>query len=324
MPLSRSEFQKVDPYLTKLSIEYANRPDSFIGTKLFPVIPTGGEVSGLFKVFAKANRFKYYDGKDKRSRLARSAQIHAEMAADKTFSCNEYALHDGVYARDYKTFLSKGLDLIEFAVQLVTDAILMGREKRIAALLQSGSVLTNTAALSGNDRWDVFASESSDPFDDAETMRNSIHSLTGLDMNTVAMGRQVYNKLKQHPSIIERIKFTVTAIGKAITPALMAQAFDVEEVLVGNPLYVTTKEGQSATLGYMWGKNVIGAYVNRSAPTNRTQMLGSIFSVDGNEAPIMRKWYEDGVKGTFVEGEIDEDEVLVDLNCAYLFTTVVS
>jgi hypothetical protein len=324
MPLSRSEFQKVDPYLTNLSIEYANRPDAFIGTKLMPVIPTGGEISGLFKQFAKANRFKDYDGKDKRSRLARSGQVHSEMGDDQTFACNEYSLHDGVYQRDYKVFLSKGLDLVEYAIQLVVDALMMGREKRISALLQSGSVLTNTAALSGNDRWDVFTSESSDPFADVETMRNSIHSLTALDLNTLAVGRQVYNQLKQHPSIIERIKFTMTAIGKNITPALMAQAFDVEEFLVGNPLRVTTDEGQAATLGYIWGKNVIGAFVNRSAPTNRTQMLGSIFSVEGNEAPIMAKWYEDGVKGTFVEGTIDEDEKVVDANCAYLFTTVVS
>jgi hypothetical protein len=319
--LSRQELQQVDPYLTKISIEYANRPDAYIATQALPIINTEGKTTGRYRKFKKGNMFRKYD--DARARLSRSSKVHVEMDTDGTFACIQRALHDGIDDRDAKEFMSQGLDLQEFAVRIVTDAVLLGREYRVASLLTSASVLTNYAGLTGNDMWDVYTSASSDPWDDVETMRNSIHANTGAEMNIIIIGRQVYNKLRNHPAIIDRIKYTMGIQDGKVTPQLLAAAFDVEKVLIGNPLYQTTKEGQTETLGYIWGKNVIGAFVDQ-APTNRSRTLGFIPSLYGSNAVQMAKWYEQSVKGTFVEGTIDEDEIIVDANCAYLLQTVVT
>lgn len=319
--LSRYEMQQVDPYLTKLSIEYANRPDAFIAHQALPIINSEGKTTGRYRKFKKGNMFRKYD--DARARLASSSQVHVEMDTDGTFACVERALHDGIADRDAKEFLSQGLDLQEFAVRVVTDAVLLGREYRVAALLTSISVLNNYLALTTADRWDNFTSASSDPFDDVEMMRNSIHATTGLEMNRIVMGRQVYNKLKLHPYVLDRIKYTMNIREGKVTPELLAAAFDVDKVLIGNPLYQTTKEGQTETLGYIWGKNVIGMAVD-DAPTNRSRTLGFIPSLYGSNAVQMAKWYEQNVKGTYVEGTIDEDEIIVDANCGYLLQTAVS
>jgi len=321
MSLSRYEMQQVDPYLTKLSIEYANRPDAFIAHQVLPIINTEGKTTGRYRKYKKGNMFRKYD--DARARLAASSAVHVEMDTDGTFACIQRALHDGIADRDAKEFISQGLDLQELAVRVVTDAVLLGREYRVAANLVSSSVLTNYSALASADRWDNFTSASSDPFDDVETMRNSIHANTGIEMNVIVAGRQVYNKLKLHPYVLDRIKYTMNIREGKVTPELLAAAFDVEKFLVGNPLYVSTKEGQTETLGYIWGKNVIGACVDMN-PTNRARTLGFIPSLYGTPAVQMAKWYEDNVKGTYVEGTIDEDEIIVDANCGYLLQTVVS
>jgi len=320
--VSRWEISQTDPYLTKLSLDYANRPGAFIASQMMPIIDTQGILSGLYRRFKKGNMFRTYD--DAVARLARTSRVVIEMDTDGTFACVPRGLHDGIAARDAKAFMTAGLSLQEYATRVVTDAILLGREYRVASLLTSASYLTNYAALTGNDRWDVYTAAASDPFDDVETMRSSIHSTTGQEMNRIMLGRQVYNKLKHHPVIIDRIKYTMGIRDGKVTPELLAAAFDVERVLVGNPLYVTTKLGQSVTLGYVWGKNVIGAYVE-PAPTNFSRTLGFIFSALGVlESPLMREWNEEGPNATFVEGGLDEDEVICDANCGYLLQTVVS
>lgn len=321
MSLFQSGVLQADPYLTNLSIEYANRPDGWIGAKVLPVISTNGLVTGRFRKFTLGNRFRKFD--DVRARMTRSAGVRAGMDTDDTFACIERALHDGFTQREAKTFMSNGLNLDEFAVRLVTDALLLNREARVAALLLSSSVITHYSALTGNDRWDITTSADADPFADIETARDSIHSLTGAEMNTVILGRQVFYKARRSPVVIDVVKYTMQATSNKLTPALLAAAFDVDTVHVGNPLYVTTKEGQSETLGYVWGKNAVGMYVN-PAPTNQSLTTGAIFSVNGNEAPLMDKWDERGVKGTFVEGTVDDVEKIIAANCAYLFQTVVS
>jgi hypothetical protein len=321
--LSRFEVFQVDPYLTNLSIEYANRPDAFIAAQAMPRINTEGKISGRYRRFKKGSFFRSYDGHDMRGSLAKSTRVIVELDTDGTFACIRRALHDGFDSRDAKEYMTAGISLDELAVRVVTDSILLGREARVAALYTSESVLTNYSALTGNDRWDVYSSASSDPIDDIETMRNSIHSTTGQNMNAVILGRQVYNKVKNHPLLIDRIKYTMQATTNKITPALLAQAFDVEKVLIGDALKLTTKEGQSETLGYVWGKNVIGAYIDPN-PTNRSRTLAirpSMLTTDNVE---FRQWTETPVTGTFVEGQIDEDEVVVDANCGYLLQTVIS
>jgi hypothetical protein len=322
MSLSRYELQQTDEYLTRLSLEYANRPDSFIASQAAPVIPTEGLISGIYRKFKLGNMFKVYN--DIRARLSLSQQALYEMDTDGTFKCLEHALHDGIADRDKDEFIGKGIDLVDYAVRVVTDSILLGREYRVATLLTtSGNYGANTSALTGNDRWDVASSGDADPFEDIETMRNAIHAGCGKEMNTMILGRQVFYKCRRNPFIIDSVKYTMAAKNQNLTPELLAQAFGVDRVLIGHPLYVTTKEGQAETLGYVWGKNAIGAYIDPN-PTNRTSTLAAIFSRYNTDGVQMRKWYNDDVKGTYVEGWIDEDEKIIDSKCGYLLQTVVS
>jgi hypothetical protein len=73
------------------------------------------------------------------------------------------------------------------------------------------------------------------------------------------MGRAVFNALKNHPTIIERIKYTSSAIP---TTQLLAALFDVDEVLVAASLVNTAAEGQTKSISYNFGKSVLLAYSN--------------------------------------------------------------
>jgi len=318
--ISRHEIQSVDPYLTNLSIAYGNRPDGFIASKLFPILNTEGKRTGRYRKWGKG-LFREYE--DEMPRLDHANRIQINLDDDGTFACVVRAMEDGIADRDRGEFISQSIDLAEVINRYLTDAVLVGRERRVATIAASSSYMTNYSALSVADRWDNYTSADSDPFDDVDTMRASIHSKTGLPMNTIVLGRQVYDKVKHHPLILDRIKYTMAATGRNITPELLAAAFDVETVIVGDALYITSKEGQTETLGYIWGKNVIGAYVD-PAPSNMSQTLGLIPSVYGNAGLVTTRWYDEGAEGEFIRVKADEDEILVEADCGYLLQTVVS
>lgn len=319
---TRAKLWQVDPYLTTLSIEYANRPDGYIAKEVFPILDSEKKRTGRYRKFRGDTRFRKYD--DEMPKIGHANEIDFNLDTDGTYACVDRALEVGIADKDRDEFVSQGIDLVEAGMRALTDSIMIGREYRTM------SIVTNTTNMSGYyadltvaNRWDNYTSADSDPFDDVETMRASIHSSTGGQMNRLLIGRQVFDKVKHHPLVLDRIKYTMAATVNNVTPALLAQAFGVEKVLVGDPLYVTTDEGQTVSLGYIWGKIALGYYVPPTL-TNECMAFGFIPSYYGGDAVVTERWRETGARGEYVRVGVDEDEVLVAAMAGYLFRAVVS
>lgn len=322
MSLSRAKIQQVDPYLTKLMIDYANRPDAYIANAAMPFVFVDGKRTGRYRKFTKEG-FKNYNGVDIRARLTEGHKIDFDFDTDGTYALRQRVLWDGIDQVDRDEYRGQ-LPLEEIISRRVTDARLIAREMRVAALYTSGTYLTNYSALTVANRWDNYASADSDPFDDVETMRNSIHSNTGLEMTDLFIGRQVFHKVRRHPLIVDSVKNTMAATNENLTPKLLAQAFAVKRVHIGNALYVTTKEGQTISLGYAWGKNVIGAYIDQN-PTNFTNSLGMTFTnYNGGAGHAIERFEKQSIHADIIKIWADEDEEVIDVGCGYLLNTVVS
>src|SRR6185503_3094154 len=66
------------------------------------------------------------------------------------------------------------------------------------------------------------ADASSDPFTDIANQQTTILQNTGMMANTLTLGWQVYQALRKHPLVIDRVKYTMQADAKNITPELLA------------------------------------------------------------------------------------------------------
>src|SRR4051794_40264194 len=80
----------------------------------------------------------------------------------------------------------------------------------------------NTPFLPWNDA-------ASDPISNTSTWQILFRQLTGFKWNVCVMGAFVMAALKQHPDIIDRIKFTQKGI---VSEDLIATLFDVDELYV--------------------------------------------------------------------------------------------
>jgi hypothetical protein len=94
---------------------------------------------------------------------------------------------------------------------------------------------------------------------------------------------RVWSRLRQHPKIIDRFKYTDLEDGYASTEQLR-KVFGVERFIVFEALYDTSLFGLTPSLDYVWGRNAFLAYIP-PAPARRTPSLGYSFWLDHVTGP---------------------------------------
>ncbi len=240
----------VDPVLTEIARGYNNA--SLIGTNLFPIVTVSKE-GGKIPQFNK-EAFKIYN--TERAIRAKSNRISPEGRTSIDFVLEE---HDLEYPMDYREIDEDVTPLKIYATHVVSDGISLRLEKLIADLAQnlatypSGNKITLSSA-------DKFSTTTSDPFSVFETAKEGIRSKIAKRPNVCLLGASSYKALKNHPAILDRIKYTQHAV---ITPELLRNLLDFDELYIGDAVYAN----DSNTFLDIWSDNAIVAYVPK-AKTN--------------------------------------------------------
>ena len=87
------------------------------------------------------------------------------------------------------------------------------------------------------------------------TIRDSIF----VDPNTLMLSKKVYDKIVDHPAIVERMKYSQLGV---LTTDLLARFFDVDHVIIGAAKKDSSVEGQSDSVSDIWGRDALLAFVN--------------------------------------------------------------
>ena len=309
----------VDAVLSQFAIQYRQDQNLFIADAVSPRVPVMKE-SDKYIIYTKKDRFTL--PASKRADGTAANKITWGKDTEGTYVCEEYALRDVVTDRA-KANADKPIDLQLDTQQFLQDLIMLDREKRAADLLFSGTTFSGyTAALAVADRWDNYESSSSDPFADIETMRTSVISNSMKFPNVLTLGYQVYEKLCNHPLVLDRVKGGATTnIPALLAEAELAKLFKVDRVLVGRAIVNANNVGQTASYGFVWGKYALMAYIN-PAPLQVKKVTCSLSPMAQDFRT--KRWRDEEVNGEWVEtGEII-DEIVPAAACGYLFSTVVS
>jgi hypothetical protein len=165
----------------------------------------------------------------------------------------------------------------------------------------------------------------SDPVTDIVTGKRTIKTNTGFTPNTLLLGGEVWDKLKEHPDIIERFKHTQKGI---LTKDLIAQVFEIERIIVADAVYATNEEGGTGAYAQIFGKNALLCY---SAPKPSVLMpsAGYIFAWSGyggrNAFGVTINRYRiDLAKSDRIEGELAYDAKVVGSDLGYYFSGAVA
>lgn len=152
-----------------------------------------------------------------------------------------------------------------------------------------------------------FSNGNSDPIKFIADQKLAMHEQTGRTPNRLAIGANVFNTLCQHEGILERVKYGgATANPASVTKNVLAQLFEIDELVVLMSIYNQAKQGADADMTFIGDPNAMLLAYATDAPSVDEPSAGYIFTWDmlgdGNILPI---FHYDGAHGThseYIEG----------------------
>jgi hypothetical protein len=326
MPQPTQSQVHVDAILTNISVAYMQKAENFIADKVFPVVPVEKQSDKYFK-YTKNDWLR--DEAEVRTDGTESVGSGYNITTE-TYYADVYAIHKDV-GDQTRANADAPINVDREAAEFVTQRLLTRREIQFVSDFMAGGVWGNTASgvasaspTTGQfTQWSDYTN--SDPIENIEEGKAAILSVTGLAANTLVLGYDVFRKLKNHPDLVDRIKYTSS---QTITEDMLARMFDIERVLVSKSIKATNAEGASEAYAFTTGKSALLAHVAPSPGlltpsagytmqwTGVSQGLGSTIGTSSFRLESLR--------ATRIEAEIAFDNKVVAADLGYFWQTVVA
>lgn len=319
----------VDTALSQISVAYKN-PDFIFQNEVFPVVP----VDKRSDIFFKFSKQHFRQIPDTAAPGSDPNEIQWDLDARGLYYCDGHKLNLPT-PDEIEDNADPGADLdIENTLKL-TEAVRLNEEINGAALLSTTNISQNST-LSGTSQWSDFVN--SDPFLVVDQKKTTIRNSTGLMPNQMVIPEQVFLTLRNHPKLIDRVKYTGTGLRNPLTADELAAAFGVSKVVIAAGLKQSVLEGRADSLTSIWGKNVL-LYYKVPNPGKRTPALGYTFvwtvtpgqsgrlRGDLNSANggfIIKRWREEGRDIDSMGIRYYYDQRIVEANAAYLFVNAIA
>lgn len=241
----------VDQVLTQISIGYPNL--GLVGDALFPSVPVQKQ-SDKYYIFGREG---WLPEDDLRAPGSVANEIIGAQVSVDTYYAQEHSLQIAVTDEE-RVNADSPLSPDRDGTEIVTSKIMLGRERAIQTLATTAAnyATGHSITLSGTSQWNDYAN--SDPIGVLRTGKATVHSKIFTEPNTLIVPYQVMTVLEDHPDFLERIKYSERAI---FSPELLASILGFTRVIVPGAGINTAALGATPTIGYLWGKDVVMAWV---------------------------------------------------------------
>ena len=325
MPQPNINSTHVDAILTNISVAYLQNQDNFIADKVFPIVPVDKK-SDKFFTYTKNDWFR--DEAQRRADATESAGGGYNLGTG-SYSADVYAFHKDV-GDQLLANADAPLNPLREATEFVTRRMLLRKELQfVTDFFTTGVWADDVTGVAGapssgeTKQWSDYTS--SDPIDDIEAAKSEILANTGMEANTLVLGYEVFRQLKNHPDLVDRIKYTSS---QTITTDMLARMFDIDRVLVAKAVKATNNEGASEAYSFAYGKGALLAHV-ASAPGLLTPSAGYTFSWTGVSGGIgstigVSSFRMDSLRAERVEAEMAFDNKVIAADLGYFWNTIVA
>lgn len=300
----RPTYQQVhiDVALTNISVAYT--PGGYIADQVFPIIPVTN-ISNKFFVYTKADWLRLETGL--RAPGTRAARGDYAISTCLYF-CTEKAIAKQV-PDEIVANSDAPLRPLEDATRWCTEQVLLQLENDVATTAFGTGWATSTTPGT------LWSNDTSDPIGDVETAVNSVVGSIGKMPNTGVMGRGLYRYVRNHPDIVERLKYSSSPTDPAVvTNAALAALFGIDKVLIGIAVKDTANEGATSSPGFVWGNHMLIAYV---APTATLLNPSAAYTFAYKQREVSR-FREDQERSDVVECRMSYVNNVVAADGAYL------
>lgn len=304
----------VDPVLSTIAQGYSN--SEMVASALFPAVPVpvrGGKII----TFGKED-FMLYGSQRAPGENTKRVQFGY---AGGNYALVDYGLEGQVPIEVIQEGQAvPGIDHAAMAVRKVSNIMALRLEKQAADIARTAAsyAAANKTTLAGVTQWSDFTSDTSLPIQNIETAKEAVRAATGKRPNTVVMGAAVMAKLRQHPNVVDRMKYTGRDVA---TAEILAALFGVQRVLVGDAIY-SNDAGTAFT--DVWGKDVVVAYTELGSVADMgAPSYGYTYQLSGY--PLAEEpYYDRNSKSWVFPVTRAEAPVLASASAGYLITNAVA
>jgi hypothetical protein len=299
---------------------------TYIADKIFPKVPVKKQ-SDLYWKYGKSD-WRRSDVK-RRAPGTESPGVGWTMNTDSYFA-HVYAVHKDIDDQ-LRSNADSNFNLDRDATEFITNQLLLQRDLDWAArYFTTGVWATDKVGTTDFVKW---SDAGSDPISDVADLVVNFRKLTGFKPNVCVLGADVMKALKQHPDIIDRIKYTQKGI---VTEDLIATLFDVDELYTSYATQATgsqypdsVTQDANATFSFITdSKSVLFAYAP-SGPSLMTPSAGYTFTWDGylggNAQGIkVKRFRMEHLASDRVEAEMTYDMKVVAPDMGYFLSQAVA
>lgn len=248
-----------------------------IADRVLPPTPPLGSSKFEYSRYKLEDAFTIPDTRLGRKSEPNQVEFEGERITDST---EHYGLLDLVPQEDVDTALRtrasrpEWIDPRDVAAIKMRRHLRLAREKRVADLVFSADnyAAGYKATLAGNSQW---SHADSDPWVNLQAALDK----PILRPNIVVFGRPAWSKFRTNKKVLLALRRSEeNAAGLAMRQEV-ADALEVDEVIVGEPRINTAKEGQAVVLSAAWGKSCAclyrGAYSSSTRPGGKPGSEGA-------------------------------------------------
>ncbi len=250
MPLPPLQDVHVNRPLTDISVAFEQSLTNYVSQAVFPVVQTAKK-SDLYFKYDKSDWLR--SEASERAPGEESAGSGWRQTTD-SYLARVFAIHKDI-DEQIRANQDSPLDLDRDAARWCTQQIMIKRDKEWAdAYFTTGVWDVDLVGAVDFTQWDAGGST---PIDDITNEMFNISCKTGFRPNVAVCGAQVFNTLRNHPDVLDRIKFSERGI---ITEDLLAAILGVDRFVVAWAVEETAAEGATSAVDCIFGKNFMVAY----------------------------------------------------------------
>lgn len=295
----------VDQLLSNVAVKYKN--ERFIHESVFPMVPVK-KTSDLYRTY---NR-NWVIPETNRA-IGGVAKEHLFEIGTSSYSLEKHALKS--YVADTA---AENFDITDLRADVTTELvekIMMRKEASCAALFTTTSWSLG-ASLAAGDTW---VTGSALPINLFDTAAATVVGNSGVRPNYAIIPLDSYNALKNHTTVVDRVKYT----SKEMSPAIVGALIGVSDLLVPDMYYDSGLYGASAAAGAvasLWKTDFAFLGYKPGAPGFYALSSGYMFQ---KAKSLVRRWREEEREGDAIEVDVEyQFKVVASLTGYYINNTI--
>jgi hypothetical protein len=224
-----------------MSVLYAQSETDFCSASVFPICPVQKQSDRYFKY----DKFGWFSTQaQKRASGTESAGTGFNIDSTPSYYADIYAVHKDV-SDDLRANQDEPLNCDLDATRFVTRQLLLRREIDFLRTYMTPGVWTGAGTATTDyvpaKKW---ADPASNPVAEIDDLKSGVKGSTSYEPNTLVISYDVFNALKNHPVILERIKYTQTGL---LTKDIMASLMGLDKIVIASAVLATSPEIAGAT-----------------------------------------------------------------------------